>query len=174
MIVTKTDHRTIAFESLKTASVISGMVVLPFLVHLIPYSGKAPLGATLLPMFIVPLVGAFFVSPVGLVVAALAAPLLNYLLTGMPALPNLYVVTTELLLFSMAVSWLARRGWRFAGFSVLTFVAAKLAVYLPAVLIYGQRVSLEHFGSYLVGLKVALPGMLVLLLVERMLTSKKA
>jgi hypothetical protein len=40
------------------------MVLLPILIHQIPFSGSVPLGAILLPMFIMPLIGSFFISPI--------------------------------------------------------------------------------------------------------------
>jgi hypothetical protein len=174
MVATTIHRKVLAVQSLKTVAIIIGMVVLPFLIHLVPYSGTAPLGAILLPMYVALLAGAFYTSPVGLAAASLAAPLLNHFLTGMPALPNLYVVTLELMVFSLVVSWLKIKGRQSLGFSSLAFLFAKLVAYLPAVLVFKQHASLAHFGGYLTGLATAFPGILILLLVERVLAAKKS
>jgi hypothetical protein len=153
-------------QTIRTAIVITAMVMLPVLVHLVPFSGSAPLGAYLLPMFIAPLVGAYYISPVGLMVAALAAPLLNHVLTGMPSQPTMYLLMGELAIFSLLLSWSVKRDWRFFGISALAFFAAKCLIYVPSTVLLGGEISLSQFGNFLSGLLVALPGMLILLGVE--------
>jgi hypothetical protein len=82
------------------ALALAAAVVLPVLVHLAPASGSVPNGARWLPMYIAPLLLVLWNRPAaGLLVAGLA-PAANHLLTGMPALPILPLVTAELLLFS--------------------------------------------------------------------------
>lgn len=159
-------------QSLKTATTILVMVATPFLVHLIPFSGSQPLGAYLLPMFIAPLVAAVYVSPVGLALAAIAAPLLNHALTGMPALPGLYPLMAVLVLFSLFISLAIKRGWRFLGISTVAFLFAKLIVFAPAELLLKGSITLQPFQGYLTGLTVALPGLLVLLAIEWVLIHK--
>jgi hypothetical protein len=159
-------------QAIRTTIVIAGMVMLPILVHLVPFRGSTPLGAYLLPMFIAPLVGAFYISPVGLLVAALAAPLLNHVLTGMPSLPTMYLLMGELAIFSLLLSWSVRREWRFFGISAVALIAAKCIVFVPGTLILGEDLSVMQFGNFLTGLLVALPGILILLAVEWYLDRK--
>ena len=93
------NKRNILIQGLRTVLTITAMALLPILVHLIPFSGKTPLGAYLLPMFIAPLVSAFYLSPAGLVAACLIGPPLNYMLTGMPDLTVLLTLIPELMIF---------------------------------------------------------------------------
>src|SRR4051812_38931439 len=59
--------------------------LIPFAVHLVPWSGLRPLGAYLLPMFWTAFVALYFFGPgLGLMVG-LFAPVLNLLVTGLPA-----------------------------------------------------------------------------------------
>lgn len=64
-----------------SAVAVAASVAIPFLVHLAP--GGSSIGATLLPIFWAPLLAILFFGPVPAVAAALLAPLLNHLITGM-------------------------------------------------------------------------------------------
>jgi len=169
MTLAKVDIKRITVQAIYTALTIAGMVLLPIIVHLIPFSGAQPLGAYLLPMFIAPLVAAFYVSPIGLVLAALLAPMINNALTGMPQVPMLYFVTSELIIFSLLVFWFVQKEKMFLGFSALAFLLAKLVVMVPKVLILSGGLALPAIGQNLTGLAVAIPGVLLLLVVERLL-----
>ena len=169
MALVKSDRKHIAVQALYTALTLTGMVLLPIIVHLIPFSGSQPLGAYLLPMFIAPLVAAFYVSPVGLLFAAILAPLINNALTGMPQVPMLYFVTSELIVFSMIVFWMVQRRKTFLGFSALAFLIANLVVMVPRILILSGGFDLTVLGQNLTGLAVSIPGMLILFAVERLL-----
>jgi hypothetical protein len=169
MTLTKLDRRYMLVQTFYTALTLTGMVLLPIIVHLIPFSGAYPLGAYLLPMFIAPLVAAFYVSPVGLILAALLAPMINNVLTGMPQVPTLYFVTSELIVFSILVFWLVQKEKTFLGFSVLAFLVAKLAVMFPKILILNGDFDLTIVGQNLAGLAISIPGILILFAVERLL-----
>ena len=168
MIFTKLDRRSMLVQAFYTALALTGMVLLPIIVHLIPFSGSRPLGAYLLPMFIAPLVAAFYVSPIGLVLAALLAPIINTALTGMPQVSMLYFVTSELIVFSLLVFLFVQKEKVFPGFSALAFLLAKLVVMLPKILILSGGLVLPAIGQNLTGLAVAIPGVLLLLVVERL------
>ena len=161
--------KNIRVQALYTTLTLTSMVLLPFIVHLIPFSGTQPLGAYLLPMFIAPLVAAFYISPVGLVLAALLAPFVNSALTGMPQVPLLYFVTSELIIFSILVYWIVQKGKDFPGFSALAFLVAKLVVMAPKILIISGSLALPLLGQNLIGLTVSIPGILILFVVERLL-----
>jgi len=169
MTLTKLDRRSMIVQAIYTALTLAGMVLLPIIVHLIPFSGTQPLGAYLLPMFIAPLVAAFYVSPIGLILAALLAPMINTALTGMPQVPMLYFVTSELIVFSLLVFWFVQKEKVFPGFSALAFLLAKIVVMVPKILILTGSLALPVIGQNLTGLAVSIPGILILLVVERLL-----
>ena len=173
MTTTTLHRKNVIVQSIYTTLTLAGMVLLPILVHLIPFSGAYPLGAYLLPMFIAPLVAAFYVSPVGLILAALLAPMINSLLTGMPQPPILYFVTGELIVFSILVFWIVQKEKTFFGFSVLAFLVAKLAVMVPQILILNGGFDLSVLGQYLNGLAISIPGILILFVVERLLLRRQ-
>ena len=168
MSITTINRKYIFDFSVKTAATVTGMVLLPILVHLIPFSGAAPLGAYLLPMFIAPLSAAFYLSPVGLVMAALLAPVINHALTGMPAAAILTGLMAELALFSLIVWWLVQKRPGMFGVSFLAVISSKLAIWIGGLLM-GSSVSVSLFLS---GILTALPGLLVLFAVELLLRRK--
>lgn len=169
MTLVKLDRKHILAQAFYTALTLTGMVLLPISVHLIPFSGLQPLGAYLLPMFVAPLVAAFYVSPLGLFLAAILAPIINNALTGMPQVPMLYFVTSELILFSMIVFWIVQKEKTFFGFSALAFLVAKLVVMVPRILILSGGFDLPVVGQNLAGLAISIPGILILFAVERLL-----
>ena len=169
MTLTNLFPKKLIVQSFYTTLTLAGMVLLPILVHLIPFSGPFPLGAYLLPMFIAPLIAAFYVSPVGLILAALFAPIINNILTGMPQPPMLYFVTSELIVFSILVFWIVRKEKTFLGFSALAVLVAKLAVMVPKILILNGGFDLPIVGQNLAGLAISMPGILILFAVERLL-----
>jgi hypothetical protein len=165
----KYDRKSILVQAIYTTLTLAGMVLLPIIVHLIPFSGAQPLGAYLLPMFIAPLVAAFYVSPVGLILAAILAPMINNLLTGMPQAPMLYFVTSELIVFSLLVFWMVQKGKMFPGFSALAFLVANLVVMIPRILTLGGSLTLPVIGQNLSSLAISIPGVLILFAIERLL-----
>ena len=173
MITTTIDQKNVLIQFFYTTLTLVGMVLLPIIVHLIPFSGAYPLGAYLLPMFIAPLVAAFYVSPVGLFLAGLLAPIINNLLTGMPQPPMLYFVTGELIVFSILVFWIVQKEKTFLGFSALAFLVAKLAIMVPQILILNGGFDLSVLGQYLNGLAISIPGILILFIVERLLLRRQ-
>ena len=173
MTIAKLDRKQIIVQAVYTTLTLTGMVLLPIIVHLIPFSGSQPLGAYLLPMFIAPLVAAFYVSPVGLIFAAILAPIINHALTGMPQVPMLYFVTSELIIFSMIVIWFVQKKKMFLGFSALALVVAKLIVIVPKILIMNGGFDLPVLGQNLAGLVISVPGILILVVVERLLLRRQ-
>jgi hypothetical protein len=169
MTVSSLDRKNFIVQAIYTTLTLAGMVLLPIMVHLIPFSGAYPLGTYLLPMFFAPLVAAFYVSPVGLVLAAFLAPMLNNILTGMPQAPMLYFITSELIVFSILVFWVVQKGKTFPGFSAVAFLVAKIAVMVPRILILSGGLTLPDVGQNLTGLPISIPGILFLFVIERLL-----
>ena len=173
MTLTTLRRKNVIVQLSYTTLTLVGMVLLPIIVHLIPFSGPQPLGAYLLPMFIAPLVAAFYVSPVGLILAAILAPVINNALTGMPQALMLYFVTGELIVFSMIVFWIVQKKKIFLGFSALAFLVAKLVVMVPGILILNGEFNLSVFGQNLAGLAISIPGIMILFAVERLLLRRQ-
>jgi len=134
--------------------------LVPFMVHLLPWTGDRPLGAHLLPMFWTGFVAVYLYGlRVGLLVG-LFAPALNLVLTGLPALSRLAMMSFEITVFVTFAWWLVRR--KSAGFWVapLGYLTAKLAAALLQIL---TGASVLDIGSALpASLVAALPGFAIL------------
>ena len=76
---------------------VAGLV--PFLVHLLPWSGHRPLGVYLLPVFWTTFVAVYFRGPfIGLLVG-LVTPVINLLVTGLPVSTSLIAMSLEIAFF---------------------------------------------------------------------------
>jgi hypothetical protein len=94
------------------------------------------LGAAFLPMFLPVLLIALFSSKAGLgVLPALLGPASSWLLTGMPAVPAVFMLTIELLFLFSAVYIARARNWN-------------LYAAVPAVLITGRALSMLLLCSF--------------------------
>lgn len=100
--------------------------LVPFAVHLAPWSGERPLGAHLLPMFWATLVAAYLFGARLGVIVGLFAPVVNLLFTGLPAWKFLSVLSVELTIFALLVAAGARRWPRFWALAPLAYLAAKV------------------------------------------------
>jgi hypothetical protein len=100
--------------------------LIPFAVHLAPWSGARPLGAYLLPMFWATFVAVYFFGARLGVVVGLFAPLVNLAVTGLPAWKFLSVLSFELVVFALVTTWLVRRAPRLMLAAPLGYVVAKI------------------------------------------------
>lgn len=134
--------------------------LVPFLVHLVPWTGARPLGAHLLPLFWTAFAAVYlFGLRTGLLVG-LFAPALNLALTGLPALSRLALLGFELTVFVALVWWLVRRG-RSAWYQApLAYVAAKLAATL--LLFVAGEAPASAWPAVPAALLAAVPGLAVL------------
>jgi hypothetical protein len=138
----------------------------PFLVHLIPWTGARPLGVYLLPMFWTTFVAVYFYgATVGLVVG-LFAPAVNLVVTGLPAGRYAAESALELLAFASASAWAVRRWPRLVVTAPLGYVVARLA-WAEWVALTDPAVQLQDVRSagrsILHALVNGAPGLLVLL-----------
>lgn len=109
-----------------TALLLLAAWVVPFVVHLIPWTGERPIGAYLLPMFWTTLVATFlYGSRLGAVVGVFV-PLLNIILTGLPDMVRLGSTVTELVVFAVVTALLVKRFPRLWLAAPLAYVIAKL------------------------------------------------
>ncbi len=148
-----------------TAVMLAIASVLPWLVHLIPPHQGTPMGAVLLPLFVVPLVALLWYPPsVGLIVAT-AGPALSFLITGLPQGPMLMLLTLELIIFTLVAGQLLRSTtlrWVAAPLSFLFTKTVSLIV-LSLAPFLSQLDPLNYFRT---SISVALPGILLLGLIN--------
>jgi hypothetical protein len=145
---------------------VSLMLIFPFIIHLI---GDPEAGGHWLPMFYAPFAAAVLLNPVIVVVVGLGAPYLNHLLTGAPVLPIVFLLSTELIIFGLVSHQFYRRRPRFIVTAPLAYIFAKvtsslLFVVLPLTILPVSPG--EYFSSSFLN---ALPGMLVLLVINWLL-----
>jgi hypothetical protein len=140
------------------------MWLLPFLIHLIPFTGIIPLGARLLPIFYAPLLAAWLFHPVVGIFSSLLMPFINHAFTGMPAFNVAMMLSVELCIFSFVLTIYKNRYPRLpliAPFAVIAgkFVSALLLFIIPLV----PFSPWEYFSSSIFN---AIPGLLVVLAIN--------
>ena len=96
---------------------VAGNILLPQLCHLVPQGG-----ATWLPIYFFTLVGAYkYGWRVGLL-TAIASPLINSLLFGMPAVAVLPAILMKSTLLAIAAGLMAQRSHKVTWFSLLAVI----------------------------------------------------
>ena len=153
-----------------TLLTVAATVLLPLLVHSVPMSGL-PLGARLLPIFIAPLVAVFLFHPVVSVVASLISPYLNQQLTGNPVGPMMPTLTVELSVFSVLCLLLLRHYPKLWFAAPLAYIVAKAAA--QVVLKTGGLVPTPPWSGFFPSLVVALPGLIILLVINIVLVRSR-
>lgn len=130
---------------------VAGNVVLPQLCHLIPQGGLI-----LLPIYFFTLIGAYkYGWQVGLL-TAIASPLVNSLLFGMPPTALLPGILAKSVLLALSAAWVARRTQ-----------AVSIPLLAGVVLFYqvvGSLLESALLGSITAGFqdfRLAIPGMLL-------------
>ena len=118
---------TLNYDEAKTylwASIfVACNLVLPHMFHLIPQGG-----IIFAPLSLVILIGAYKLGwKVGLI-AALASPLVNHLLTGMPAWPVLVVMTFKLVVLALIAGFTAQHFKRVSWFLLIGVVLSSLII----------------------------------------------
>ena len=157
----------------KVIIVLVATSFIPVFVHLIPGSSDIPAGAVWLPMFFAPFIAAFlFKVHVGLI-AAVFAPMLNMFLTGKPLYTVTAMLTAELLIFVTISRFLAERYANFLGTSVAAYLIAKFtsSVFLGIMPYFALEES--RFRSFLSSTEIAIPGLIVLFLINLFLIRYK-
>ena len=161
MNYTLTQRNRAALQLKSTAILLTIASVLPLLVHLIPPYQGTPMGAILLPMFYVPLIALLFFRTHVAVIIAVLAPIVSYLVTGLPHWQLMALLGFELLVFTLVANQLLRS-------VVLAWIAAPLAFLLAKATAAGllffvplleSTEPLSYFGN---ALSYALPGILLL------------
>lgn len=130
---------------------VAGNILLPQLCHLVPQGGLV-----WLPIYFFTLIAAYKYGPVAGLLTAVASPLANSMLFGMPAAAALPVILIKSVVLALAASFIASRvrGVRF--WAVLLAVAAYQAIGFVAE--WGMTGSL---AAALQDIRLGWPGLLV-------------
>lgn len=143
---------TLSYRDVKTYWMallfISGNILLPQLCHLLPQGG-----ITWLPIYFFTLVGSYkYGWKVGLL-TALASPLINSLLFGMPATAMLPIILTKSTLLALAAGHMAQRSRKV---TLLTLLGVILTYQLLGTL--GEWALTGSLHTALQDLRIGLPG----------------
>ena len=144
---------TLSYREVKTYWMalifIAGNILLPQLCHLVPQGGP-----TWLPIYFFTLVGAYkYGWKVGLL-TALASPIVNHLLFGMPAEAMLPIILVKSTLLALAAGYMAQRSQRV---TLPTLLIVILAYQLPGTLVEWAITGNLH--TALQDFRIGLPGM---------------
>ncbi|HLP26560.1 MAG TPA: hypothetical protein VK477_12845 [Acidobacteriota bacterium] len=143
--------------------------LVPFLVHLVPWSGPRPLGVHMLPAFWTAFVAVYLYGGGVGVLVALVVPVVNTLTTGLPVSDRVLAMSVELIAY-VALAALAVRRW-----PSLRLVAPLAWLPAYALSLGGQwavptfgyaRDPIAHFGGTLANVW---PGLVVLFVVNTVL-----
>jgi hypothetical protein len=148
---------------------MAAAILVPLLVHKLPWAWPKPAGAYLLPVFWTVFIAVYFTDVrIGLAVA-LAMPLVNLLVTGLPALDWLGPMGLELTGYVLVASWLVKRWpgmWLAAPLAYLPAKALVVALqwFIPAM--HDPRNPIVHLRD---SISNGLAGLAVLLVINLVL-----
>ncbi len=146
----------------ETAVVLLLSVLIPFLIHLFPDYNGVVVGAILLPMFWAPYIAVkFFKFHVGLI-TALAAPAINYLITGNPRIEILTLTTIQLTLFVIITGLLKNIAPLKYLNALLSYIISALFASLLLVLIPSLMPGLILGNYFISSFVTCIPGIVVL------------
>ena len=125
--------------------------LVPFLIHLVPWSNPRPLGAYLLPAFWSTFVAVYFFGIGAGLLTGLFMPVLNFLLTGLPASSFFGRMSLELVLFVLVTAWAIRSAPRFWLWAPVGYFVAKTvsALLLSAAEIIGRPGAAGYFFAHI-------------------------
>jgi hypothetical protein len=144
------DWRLYAFSALFAL----GNLLVPLALHAVPNAGQV-----FLPMFFFTLLAAWQFGPLAGLAVAVASPLLNHALSGMPVAAMLPVVLSKSVVLALAASLLSLRTRAVSLPGILAAVLAMQAAGFAAERLAG--LPLEASWAMI---RLAVPGMLIMLL----------
>ena len=109
----------------ETTVLLAAAWLVPVLVHLVPWSGHRPLGVYVLPVFWTTFLAVYFRGVVLGLLVGLVTPVVNLVLTGLPAAPSAGGMALEATGFALAAALLLRRWPAFRLAAPLAWVAGK-------------------------------------------------
>ncbi len=150
----------------ETAVILTLSVLTPFLIHFLPDFNGIVVGAIFLPMFWAPYLGVkLFKFHVGLI-AGLAAPLVNYLITGNPHSGIIPLITLQLALF-VVIAGLLKSISFLKYFNAL--VAYTAAILLTSLVLMAFPVLMPNLilGNYFAAAFISgIPGIILLVIIN--------
>ena len=149
---------------------LSVSIVLPFLIHLFPTIGEVPAGARLLPMFYAPLIAAIFLDVHIAVIVGLFSPILNFLFRQHPDPQRLFLITFQLVVFSVMVSIVQKKWKNFWGTALISYCGAVVAAVFMTVL---SLPVLPEAEAIISAALLGLPGIAVITLLNIVLLHYK-
>lgn len=93
----------------ETTILLATAGLVPFLVHLLPWSGHRPLGVYVLPVFWTTFVALYFRGVLLGLLVGLVTPVINLLVTGLPGSTTIGSMALEVFFFALAAALLIRR-----------------------------------------------------------------
>ncbi len=160
-------YRRVAIDVKNTFLVLAGASLLPVLFHLIPFSGEVPIGAMLLPIFYAPFVGIVLCRPRVGIIAGLLAPVVNSVITGMPAPDVVMMLTIEMAIFTILSSAVYSRWRNFIATAPLSYLAAKfLSSVIFGIVPSFAGAQASGMAFFLRSVFTGLPGIVMLLIVN--------
>ena len=142
--------------ALGTGAALAAGLTLPYLVHLFPLEAGPPAGARLLPIFVAVVFIALRMGAAPVLAVALAQPLLNRTVTGMPEGAMVGTLTAELVLVGAALLALRRFAPKAAPF------AAAPAYLLAAALVNAVATGQGPLATWAFAFSFQLPGLALL------------
>lgn len=121
-------------------------MVIPFVIHSVPWQGKVPLGAIVLAMFYTPLIAVILSRYRMAIFLSLFSSPLNFLITGHPVRENIIFLTIELTMFSLILVFLYRKNKSFflnpiIGYLASIFITFCFAILIPVII--SPRIPLD-------------------------------
>ncbi len=153
-----------------TALVVAASLV-PVLVHLIPWTGDRPLGVYLLPVFWTTFVAVYFYGATCGLLVGLLGPGLNLLLTGLPAVKAVGLMSLEVAFFALLASRLATLRPNFRFTAPLAYVVAKAAVIMIAFIVPVWSGAGNPFRHLMRSVRDGLTGLVVLAVINVLLVA---
>lgn len=117
-----------------TTVLLAVSALVPFLVHLLPWSGHRPLGVYVLPVFWTTFLAVYFRGAVVGLAIGLVTPLINLLLTGLPVSTAVASMALEVAFFVPVAALLIARVPSFWLWAPVAWIAAK-----------GAAVTVQYF-----------------------------
>jgi len=143
--------------------------LVPFLVHLLPWSGMRPLGVYVLPVFWTTFVAVYFRGVALGLAVGLITPLISVVLTGLPVPASISSMSLEIVFFVPVAVWLVARSRGFRFWAPVAWVVAKAAAIGVQMLIpafHETEGFLSHLGR---SAQNGLAGLVVLALINVLL-----
>jgi hypothetical protein len=109
----------------ETTILLATAWLVPFLVHLLPWSGHRPLGVYVLPVFWTTFVALYFRGAVLGLLVGLVTPVVSLMVTGLPGSTTIGSMALEVGLFTLAAVLLVRRWPGFVFAAPLAWIIGK-------------------------------------------------